>query len=1132
MTNGLLSILLIGALFNFVSCSSEVEDKSESKNSSTFSLSKVEKVSARSVGQDKNWPELKDLNVTDLKVCLIDNVYKESLDGVTFEINTDNVKKTVVSDVKGCVTWQETIEFDYTADETFYLINGTIEGSGNFKGIQDLRVAINPWSFEVVDLEKGGSVGKLQSSKNKVYAKSLHNQIDLKEVAVEIEDIIFEPDYATILRLDVKYRPYILRRKIDGSKTEPEYLTNGQFDIDYLLIEKQNGSREKTILAEINSSEVVDQNGFIQNNLDFEVKNKVEQNSIIELAIRIKPKNIKTSLGQVFSSIILDSIGGKKVYSADKTSYSYNQIQKLSEKSRKSYIEGEHGFVIDDIDGAYLIEDGVANGSFLNTIRERKATVKLKILDSLFYKGVNSSFSVKIIDTTDKTLIAPFRKETLKEKNSGVIEHTVNFGFDDSFEFDYRKYIVRVEGLEPPFEGVVKERVVFINPRVKGDGFLIDKEDLQDGKRPTIGQENKAKIYIHSYELKKNKDQSDETKYFVNKDLDLMGERELKLVVHPKLRVLHNYSDDNSDMDLPNGQYKVKLMVMTPKNRLLQSYDEDIDLNDFYMITGAEDEVSLENGRLTANLSLPHLFVEKHFLSYMNIGVLTIEPVNPDSKILGAHHVGEVEVLRTKQEVVSLYDSSLKNANQIKVINSNREIAKIYSEHIKYLKYKLKSDDEIRDPFERYKEEVEEDYIAEDVMVINNQTYSVDVVKSEIFIADTEEKFLNQYPQLELDNSDLNDLFSHRDFSGVYGTELCKLFYDPSIETVVWYQTNGPGAMPQRIVHKGLDYSRCKNDPESHLKLTNLKFVKKILTQPGELQKHVDQPTVNAQSMNLDRNDAYFSSRGNMFSEIQGERTSKRAGFGNHTSLDYSTAILKGPMKFFTALGPDIGVSIDYYKMSQNANIESDQRRIINQNGVRFLVSKYEIGFEAEIRNCYLISPRYVKAHLPKMQVSAGDGILGVLDWFRDIDRRRVVSSNKRHIVCKEFTDEEIRFEPYFFVRMASADYDDAESMAMAKNTIGSIMRGQKAYEEFRKLDLDKDKKALYLDPEKEAKLKKLYADVEEDGLDPYNSFMIYKSNSSEVVKRFKYFMEHMNKEVKYKDRLGRGYPGLIEPEF
>ena len=68
------------------------------------------------------------------------------------------------------------------------------------------------------------------------------------------------------------------------------------------------------------------------------------------------------------------------------------------------------------------------------------------------------------------------------------------------------------------------------------------------------------------------------------------------------------------------------------------------------------------------------------------------------------------------------------------------------------------------------------------------------------------------------------------------------------------------------------------------------------------------------------------------------------------------------------------------------------------------------------------------------------------------------------------------------------------------KNSVGSVVRGKKAYLEFRKLDLKNDQQII-----------------------------IKTDSNEEVIRRYKKHIHRLGQEVKYKDRLGTGYPGLIE---
>ena len=73
---------------------------------------------------------------------------------------------------------------------------------------------------------------------------------------------------------------------------------------------------------------------------------------------------------------------------------------------------------------------------------------------------------------------------------------------------------------------------------------------------------------------------------------------------------------------------------------------------------------------------------------------------------------------------------------------------------------------------------------------------------------------------------------------------------------------------------------------------------------------------------------------------------------------------------------------------------------------------------------------------------------------------------------------------------------------SLAINAVASTFRGKNIYNEFRTKDLEHDKRII-----------------------------IDEMRENNAVKRFLKFMEHKskNEEIDYRDRLGVGFPGLIE---
>lgn len=1100
MMSILFKFLTLSGLLLLASCESDVKDVNTSEGASTFELSDIEKVSFATYSSDSNWPDLKDRAVVDLKVCVIDRVYLENIVGEEFKISSELGKSLDPSDANGCIHWQEKFKFDYTADETFYTIHGDIEGESNYKGARNFKLAVNPWTKEVIDLAKGGSVPKNSSISTSTYKKSLYKQLDVAESSVEFDKIEFENGEANIDMI-ATLKPVLLRKLIDGKRAAPTSLTGGEFEIEYLLVQREKSTNKRSIIAEHTSTVKIDEEGKLINSLTFNIENEIKTDSNLEIVMRTTPVEPSLQLESDEGYLSIESINEPNSGELKNLSMKFSAMKSLAKenKVRTHRKKVSHGIIIDSVAGISVVNHGEGNLVYNSSSRTKRSSIALKLVDSLVYKGVNSDFEIEMIDTVTNEKVYSKVRETKKALNSGVINFTPDFNFDSSFEFGYRDYIIRVRGTKSPFKNIVREKIVWVNPRLKGPGFLLDPKDHDT--KPEVEDLERPEILVRDFKFDFISN-DDESSYKINKNLDLVGNRVIRVAFTPELKMLNN-PEGNTNPVLRTGKYRATLLILAPKEPLLQAYNRNVNLEDFDLLTGDSVDIVSEGGEVNIDFSLPHLFDEKMYLSFKNLVVLKMEPLDRNSVIRAGVTMGTIEVLRDSGFVDSIYDSREKNESEVLLAKGNKIVVdKFIKNDFKRLKNKLEDDHLISDRFEAFRGDLLQNLANLKVPVLDHENYSVKVSPVEFFVSETEERFSKNH-NLKMTPREVEEMIVNLTISDANLKDLCKLFYNPEQVTEVMYEgATGGGtiSLPHTVKHKGREFERCKKNPYAHIDLNELKFVDKILQQPKELRANLGDPTVKESSRNLQRSEAYFVSKGEMFSKIDGARESNYVGLGNHTSVDMSSKLLGGPLSFFTALGPDIGTRTDYYSMSQDSLILSNQRRIINQDGLTFTLSEVNAQFEARIKKCLLISPKYVKDEIPQRYVSTFRGLKAMWNEFTKNDTRVMITSPKRHLVCMKFNRDEILSEMWYFVRLSGNTNDGNSDMSLAKNSVGSIIRGRKAYEEFRILDLENDKRIV-----------------------------IHPDSTEEVVRRYKNFNKNKGKDIQYKDRVGIGYPGLIE---
>ncbi|MFT6630643.1 MAG: hypothetical protein ACJAS4_000585 [Bacteriovoracaceae bacterium] len=1098
----LFRILMLSSLFVLASCQNDVEDVNSSEKNSTFELGEIQKVSFATFASDSNWPDLKDRAVVDLRVCILDRVYLENIVGEDFKIHSDLGSKEDPSDAKGCINWQEKFEFDYTADETFLTISGNIQGGSNFKGERNFKLAVNPWTKEVIDLAKGGSVQKVKSILSDISKKTFKKQLDVTTYNVEVDKIEFINGEAK-LNLITILTPTILRRLIDGKKANPAKLTGGKFKLEYLLVQREKSTNERTTLAEAQDESSINEEGKLISKISLHIAQEIKADSNLELMVRTKPVNAPLNIGSDEGYFSIDSLVDSNNGTFKDLSMNFNAIKGLAKqadrKSGDSIID--HGIILDSIAGISVVNHGEGNLVYNSTSRTTRSAIAIKLVDSLVFKGVNSDFEVEMIDTKTNEKVYSKIRETDKQAGSGVIKFTPDFNFDESFEYGYRDYILRVRGTKAPFKDIVQERVVWVNPRLNGAGFLLDTKNHDT--KPETEDLDAPEVFVREFNFDFISN-DEESSYRVNKNLDLVSNRVVRVSFKPELKMLNNPEGDNNPK-LTTGLFEATLMILAPKNPLIQTYSKKINLEDFDLLTGDKVDVVSEGGIINIDFQLPHLFDERMYLSFKNLAVLKVAPKAKNSAIRPGLIMGTVEILKKSGKVTSLFDSRVKNESELLLEQGNKILVnKFVKNDFKYLKNKLEEDHHIGDRYELFKNNLLSNRIDEKVLILDHKNYTVKNVPVEFEVSDNEAQFTGNN-ELKITPEEVTDMIVNLVVSDDNLKDMCKLFYNPKQITKVMFEgATGGGSvfLPTTKKYEGLEYKRCQRNPFAHIDLKELKFMEKILQQPKELREKTGSPTVIESSRKLARSEAYFVSKGEMFSKIDGTRESNFVGLGSHNSIDLSGKIFGGPLSFFSALGPDIGSRTDYYSMSQDAKILSNQRRIINQDGQTFQLSEVSADFEARIKKCLLIVPKYVKDDVPKMYQSTFGGLKSMWNEFTKNDTRATITSPKRHLVCMKDTRDEILNEMWFFVKLAGKYSDSDSDMALAKNSVGSVIRGRKAYDEFRILDLNNDKRVV-----------------------------VNTESKEEVVRRYKNFIKSQGKDVQYKDRVGTGYPGLIESD-
>ena len=254
----------------------------------------------------------------EFRVCLISRATKSPLpSGQRFLVEmTDKSSLPGVTDNLGCLVWKEPIPFNYSGDSAYFEIVRKITGKGTHKGIQTLRLAVNPWKkyrndegAEIIDLNRG-------SKEDPLVAKSLVSELAKDAMAEGLVGrssghqlliernptltIFSERDTPNgkLLNVTLRMHPYIEPLNLQGEKvTTP--LVSGKFKV-YAQIVADNlpglegdqvYSKPLILTPELAVKSVEIKNG---NLLNFQISTPLSRKVSVgqlKLALKIVPEN-------------------------------------------------------------------------------------------------------------------------------------------------------------------------------------------------------------------------------------------------------------------------------------------------------------------------------------------------------------------------------------------------------------------------------------------------------------------------------------------------------------------------------------------------------------------------------------------------------------------------------------------------------------------------------------------------------------------------------------------------------------------------------------------------------------------------------------------------------------------------
>ena len=1057
------SILILSTFF-ILSCNeSKVEDVNYKAGHATFTNSSVELVSMETYASNQIWPDIKDRAIVNLKTCLQDTTYVQAIYGEEFIVSSNNSKKKETSNGSGCISWSEEFSFNYLNDETYYTINGEIIGSGNQKGSTSFSIAINPWSNSVKDLKqsKTREVRSI-SDANQNFNHSSNLAID--KIGVNILERKYDQNGAS-LKVELTLHPELLRKNINNG-TLREKLSNGKFQLESFLIDKNSDDDTRVVLAHSSDEINVQPDGKIRKIVYYDMYEGVRSNSVLELGVKLVAIDSNVNIGSDVGTVNLKHLEGNTTYDVSTLNMSFDYILKSQKERNINIKDQEFGFIIDKI---MIVpkSEGLSNQDNKSMEREVAAQFSISMVDSLMKTGIiNHPFLVEVKDIESN--ITLFSDEVSTSYGSKTLDFRVNIPFQSYSKIRWKNYRVRITSERSPYSDLLKERIVHINPWLKSSDFGIDSKN---GTPPKVNDDLTPEIYLKqfSYTFAGNAEDS----FKLNKSLDLVFERTFDLEFEPTIKVNHDFEGkDLGDKKLMNGNYRVRFLVLAPKTPMDVDYTKKVDLDDFQILTGDEQIVEARNGHISHKFNLPLSFTDQMYFSLKNIALVEISSIDKDVEIRPGYFLGTI-VGANKDGVVKRQTPS---GHYLSTGSIN--IAKRLVRELGSIKNKLQKDSSIGDNFKLFTQTFKT--LKQKAPAFNGEKLDVSVVEVDSKVFSDESIFKKTY-NLKSSKDDIKSLVTNfKNISTELSNELCDIFYNKNDSyTQNFYSTAQFSSGPQKLMTKGFEYKNCIKDINNYLTFSKFYHVDEIMEHPTN---------VNVETLNLDKSVAYFVSRGQTFSDMKGVRESDYLQYGwtAHIGLE------GGKFGFFGGanVGAAGGHRTDIFTSKHMAEMVSNQKRLINQDGTKFEYDKFNMRFVAKAKACVLISGKLHDIELPKRNIRSFD--------FSDSVFKQA-SSAKQIYLCKENLEEKSFLEKWYFARIVKKSSIADESLL--KNTTVNIIRGEKNFDIYRQTQIDSDKQLVFIE---------------------YN-------DEKDISNTYKNYLEKKGKNLTYKEKQGVGFPSLIE---
>ena len=518
--------------------------------------------------------------------------------------------------------------FDFLGQEHYSPHTIKLRGVGNHKGILSIPLAVNPWKNSpnaVKDL-RFDQLSRQYIKKQPHQAES--SNLHVKSTKISYKNGVFKnlsnSSQVYTLSYDISLWPTYKRAGLDGELLE-ESFKDGNFKVTLSLMEKIPSTKRYFTIS--TTEQVISiKNGFLNTPVAFNIqpRNWPGGSSLLEMFIQLSPLKGPDSLGVFQGAVSMKNMVQNNHDTPGRLTPSFNFATMTSQFRPESIKKDDNAeerndfiFEIDSIQG----EHGSLTGKGHNTSSDKTLKSKLHLqLVSPFNKDVikKTRFLITIFDQDGNPDTGEERIASIDSK--GVLKSYALIHYNAYNCSQWLPYKIKIKAIDGQIKGLEKERTILFNPWNPSDFFY----DSVHRKPPE--NSNCTPPSVHIADIKYSNDELDRENFLMDNYLNLSIRKFYKINFKPLLKITSSYQKETTPQTITYGKFILRLDLYSPKKA--QVNYQNPDLTNFKYVTSAEQKVSVEEGVINAKMGMPFYIEESVVLSYKNIIVITLTPVD------------------------------------------------------------------------------------------------------------------------------------------------------------------------------------------------------------------------------------------------------------------------------------------------------------------------------------------------------------------------------------------------------------------------------------------------------------------------------------------------------------------------